>query len=248
MSGHGTAGRRWEVTSHDRHLHEHHRSLGGGEFRAAVFGVSDGLTSNVALVAGVAAAGVSASTVLAAGVAGLLAGAFSMAAGEWVSMRAHRELVAAELAKERAELARNPAGEHAELAELLAARGVRSEAAGDVAAELMVDPEVALVTHAREELGVDPDNAGNPVGAAAASFAAFALGAAVPIAPFVVSSASWVPALAVALAVLSAAAVGVLLARSCDQRVVPAVARQVGALVAAVTLTVLVGTLFGTAV
>lgn len=228
------------------HLHEHHRGLGGGELRAAVFGISDGLTSNVALVAGVAAAGVGTGDVITAGVAGLLAGAFSMAAGEWVSMRSHREMVSAELAKERAELARNPEGERLELAGLLTARGVRPEAAEAVAAELMVDAEVALVTHAREELGVDPDNLGNPVAAGAASFVAFSVGAAVPLAPFTASSGTTAVVAAVLLSLLAAVIVGAVLAKANTQRPWPAIGRQVGALTAAVSLTVAVGAAFGT--
>ncbi len=138
----------------------------GGVARATVFGVSDGLVSNVSLILGVAGAGTTAAIVRTAGVAGLVAGAFSMAAGEYVSMKAQRELLERELAVERRELARHPHAETVELAHIYMARGVDPDTAREVAAEMMKDPETALEAHARDELGIDPSSLGSPWAAA----------------------------------------------------------------------------------
>jgi len=173
-----------------------------GALRAAIFGVNDGLVSNLSLIFGVAGAGVSNRVVLLAGVAGLLAGAFSMAAGEYVSMRVQREVFERLIHLEAHEIAAAPAEEERELAEIYETRGVPSDIAGDLARTLMSDPETALLTHAREELGLDPqEGLGSPWAAAVSSFAMFAFGALVPLIPFVLSSGT--PAV-VASAVLSA--------------------------------------------
>src|SRR3954452_13895661 len=139
-------------------LEHHHRNVKGGAARAAVFGISDGLTTNVSLILGVAgaAATTGASFVRLAGVAGLVAGAFSMAAGEYVSMRAQSELLERELELERREIRRRPENERRELAAIYRSRGVDPSMADEMATELMRDPEMALETHAREELGIDP--------------------------------------------------------------------------------------------
>jgi vacuolar iron transporter family protein len=165
-----------------------HRSLAGGNLRAAVFGVSDGLVSNTSLILAVAGAGAPASQVLLAGIAGLLAGAFSMGAGEYISMRSQRELFERQMAEERAELERFPAEEAEELALIYAARGVPLEQARAMTATLVMDPEKALDTLAREELGLNPDELGSPWGAAASSFLAFASGALLPLLPFLFGS------------------------------------------------------------
>ena len=153
-----------------------------------MFGVSDGLISNVALILGIAGAGTDPSFVRLAGVSGLLAGAISMAAGEFVSLKAQAELVERELEIERISIAENPEAELAELSAIYVARGLDPDQAQRVAAELMSDPEVALEVHAREELGVDPNQLGNPAAAAVASFLAFAVGAFVPLVPWLVGS------------------------------------------------------------
>ena len=145
-----------------------HRNVQGGTARAAVFGVSDGLVSNVALILGIAGASTDPTFVRVAGVTGLLAGAISMAAGEYVSLKAQAELVERELAIERASIAENPEAETAELAAIYVKRGLTPEQAKVVAAELMSNPEVALDVHAREELGVDPTQLGSPLAAATA--------------------------------------------------------------------------------
>jgi vacuolar iron transporter family protein len=146
---------------------DHHDGPRGGTARAAVFGVSDGLVTNVSLILGVAGATTAPGVVRIAGIASLLAGAFSMAAGEYISVTAQRELIEAQLAVERRELRMNPHGERRELEMIYEARGVASDVAARIASDLMRDPELALETHAREELGVDVCcSRGSPAGRA----------------------------------------------------------------------------------
>lgn len=158
-----------------------HRAAGAGSLRAAVFGASDGLVSNTCLILGMAGASPEPRTVILTGVAGLLAGAFSMAAGEYVSVRSQRELLEHQIAQEREELERYPDEEAEELALILASRGAPIAQAREVAQAMVADPERALHTLAREELGVDPDSLGSAAGAALSSFAAFAVGASWPL-------------------------------------------------------------------
>src|SRR3990172_1029238 len=160
-----------------------HRTGGGGTLRASIFGVSDGLVSNVSLIMGFAGAQTEGKFVLLAGVAGLLAGAFSMAAGEYVSMRAQRELFERQIELERGELEAAPDEERRELALIYQAKGLSKEQAEETAARLMENPEVALDTLFREELGLDPASLGSPWGASIGSFLAFAGGAFVPVIP-----------------------------------------------------------------
>ena len=160
----------------------------GGGLRAAVFGANDGLVSNASLILGMAGATGQSDVILLSGVAGLLAGAFSMAAGEYISVRSQREMFEYQIAAERDELAEYPEEEAAELALIYAARGLEPEEAKRVAARIIANPEHALDTLAREELGLDPDALGSPWGAAGFSFAAFSAGALVPVAPFLFSS------------------------------------------------------------
>ena len=161
-----------------------HRSTLGGSLRAAVFGVNDGLVSNLSLVLGVAGAGVARGYVLMSGAAGLLAGALSMAAGEYVSVRSQREMYEYQIALEREELREYPEEEAEELALIYQARGVELEQARAVSRALLARPDKALDVLAREELGLNPDDLGSPWRAAAASFVTFAVGALVPLAPF----------------------------------------------------------------
>jgi vacuolar iron transporter family protein len=158
----------------------------GGGLRAAVFGVSDGLVSNVSLVLGTAGAHPGAGVIRLAGLAGLLGGSFSMAAGEYISMRAQHEAFERELSIERRELEVNPHLEQRELEQIYIGRGMSPDLAAQAAGELMRDPETALSTHAREELGIDPSNLGSPVQASLASFVTFALGAILPLFPFLI--------------------------------------------------------------
>ena len=165
-------------------IHDHHRDVTGGWLRAAVFGAMDGLVSNFALIAGVVGAGAAPRMVVITGLAGLASGACSMAAGEYVSVRSQTEMTAAEIAVERRELQRNPRGEQQELAMLFRARGLDAGLASEVARQLSSDPEVAWRIHVREELGVDPDDLPSPWVAAGSSFAAFSVGAMIPVLPF----------------------------------------------------------------
>lgn len=162
----------------------HQSGAAGNALRAGVFGVNDGLVSNAALIYGVAGASQEPSIIVLTGVAGLLAGAFSMAAGEYVSVRSQREMFEYQIGLERDELEEYPEEEAAELALIYAAKGMPKDEAQRVASTLMQDPERALDTLAREELGLNPDELGSPWVAALSSFSAFTAGAALPLAPF----------------------------------------------------------------
>ncbi len=194
----------------DDHSHQH-RSLQGGGARAAVFGVSDGLVSNVALILGMAGAHTSATSVRLAGLAGLVGGAFSMAAGEYVSMRAQTELMQRELSVERDALHRQPEGERRELTAIYERRGLERDLAAELATEMMRDPETALETHAREELGINPDQLGSPWQAAGSSFVMFALGAFLPLVPWLITSGTVAIWASVIIAGISSLVVGAAL-------------------------------------
>ena len=162
-----------------------HRGVGGGgNLRAAVFGVNDGLVSNASLILGVAGASANNSIILLSGVAGLLAGAFSMAAGEYVSVRSQREMFEHQIGLERDELAQYPEEEAEELALIYAARGLPRADAQKLARAIIADPTKALDTLAREELGLNPEDLGSPWGVAVFSFLSFGAGALVPLLPF----------------------------------------------------------------
>lgn len=163
---------------------ERHQTGQSGNLRAAVFGVNDGLISNASLILGVAGAGAGNDIVQLSAIAGLLAGAFSMAAGEYVSVRSQREFHEYQMALEREELAQYPSEEAAELALIYEAKGMSPEQARHMADTLLQDPDRALDTLAREELGLNPDELGAPLAAALSSFFAFALGAGVPVLPY----------------------------------------------------------------
>jgi vacuolar iron transporter family protein len=165
-------------------FHAHHRDLRGGGLRAAVFGVSDGLVSNVSLVLGTAGAHPGGGVIRLAGLAGLFGGSFSMAAGEYISVRAQKEAFEHELELERHELEVHPKAEQHELEQIYQRRGMTPAVAEQAAGEVMADPARALTTHAREELGIDPANLGSPWQAGGASFASFAVGALLPLLPF----------------------------------------------------------------
>jgi VIT1/CCC1 family predicted Fe2+/Mn2+ transporter len=227
-------------------LEHHHRNVSGGVARASVFGVSDGLVSNVSLILGVAGAGTTASVVRTAGIAGLVAGAFSMAAGEYVSMKAQRELLERELAIERRELDRHPQAETVELAHIYMARGVDPDTARDVATEMMRDPETALEAHARDELGIDPRSLGSPWAAAGSSFLAFSLGAFIPLIPWLFGSGASAKLASVILTAVAAAIVGGLLARFTGRSVLFSACRQVAIAAVAASVTYGIGVLLGT--
>lgn len=168
-----------------------HRSDQGGQLRAAIFGVNDGLVSNLSLVIGVAGANPDGSFIILAGVAGLLAGAFSMGAGEFISVTSQRELFERQIALEKEELETDPDEERMELALIYRAKGLPRDQADDMARKIIADPNVALETLAREELGLNPDELGSPVGVSLSSFAAFASGAIIPLIPWLFGS-GWV--------------------------------------------------------
>lgn len=192
---------------------KHHRDVQGGTARAAIFGVSDGLVSNVAIVLGFAGANAGPGLVRLAGLAGLIGGAVSMAAGEYVSMTAQAELLERELEMERVELRRRPEAERRELAQIYRSRGVDEATAEQLATALSRNPELALQTHAREELGIDPDSLGRPVRAALSSFVTFSIGASIPLVPYFFGTGTAAMVAAIVLGVVAALFVGAALAR-----------------------------------
>ena len=196
--------------SHDHH----HRDVQGGSARAAVFGISDGLVTNISLILGLSGANPPAGVVRLAGLAGLLGGAFSMAAGEYISMRAQTELFQRELERERLEIHRRPEGELQELVKIYESRGISTDLATQVARQMMADPKIALETHAREELGIHPDSLGRPLSAAAASFVTFSVGALLPLLPFLVGHGSSAVLVSIVIAAIAAVIVGSALSLS----------------------------------
>ncbi|MBM36451.1 MAG: VIT1/CCC1 transporter family protein [Actinomycetota bacterium] len=227
---------------------DHHRDVHGGGIRAAVFGASDGLVSNVLLIVGLAGADVSSGVVRTAGVAGLLAGAISMAAGEYVSVRAQNDLVARELKKEEKALAEDPEEETEELAQVYIERGMTAEQAREMAQLVMQNPEMALEVHAREELGIDPNELASPFTSAGWSFSAFAVGALVPLIPWFFFSADFVIWLSVAAGVIGAAVIGSTLAIATGHSVVRGISRHVGIAVCAAICIHFVGLALGAVV
>lgn len=238
------------IAGGDEHVHppaaeHHHRDIQGGRARAAVFGINDGLVSNVALVLGVAGAGPGAGFVRLAGIVGLIGGAVSMAAGEYVSMRAQKELLERELEIERVELHRHPEHETEELTQLYRSRGLDEAQASSLAQHLMSDPELALQTHAREELGIDPDGLGSPWGAAWSSFVAFSVGALVPLVPWFVGGGTGALVASIVLTLATALAVGAALAHFTGRSKIHSAARQAGIAAAAAAITWVLGSLVG---
>jgi vacuolar iron transporter family protein len=170
------------------HYGEHHRQISDGWIRASIFGMSDGLVTNVSFILGFAGASPAHSVVRLAGLASLVAGSFSMGSGEYLSMRAQKELFEYEIGVERKALLEFPDAEQQELRELFESRGIHGDLAERLSADLMRDPDLALRTHTREELGIDPSATGSPLGAALGSSASFAVGALVPLLPWLVSA------------------------------------------------------------
>ena len=186
--------------------HEH-VDVTGGWLRPAVFGAMDGLVSNVALIAGVAGGtrgAADSSAVVLAGLAGLAAGAFSMAAGEYTSVASQSEAAQREIAKERHEIMVNPEAEALELAAMYVDKGIDPELAAEVARQIHRDVDNAVDVHAREELGVDPDGLASPMLAAVSSFLAFAVGALIPVLPYLLGASTLMPGLVVTLLALFA--------------------------------------------
>jgi VIT1/CCC1 family predicted Fe2+/Mn2+ transporter len=225
-----------------RHPEHHHRDVQGGSARAAVFGVSDGLVSNMGLILGVAGADPAPAVVRLAGLAGLISGAISMAAGEYNSMKVQAELLQRELAVEAVELRRRPDLETAELAGIYEERGLPPDQAREVAEAMMSDPDTALEAHAREELGIDPNQLGSPWRAAVSSFFSFSLGAVVPLLPWFGGSGSAAKVASLVLGVLAAVVVGAVVARTTGRPLVRGVVRQVAFTVIPAAITFAIGT------
>ncbi|MBI2781407.1 MAG: VIT1/CCC1 transporter family protein [Chloroflexi bacterium] len=226
-----------------------HRAGQSGTLRATIFGASDGLVSNLALVMGVAGASSGEGRfVLLAGIAGLLAGAFSMAAGEYISMQSQRELFERQIALERAELEAMPDEEQAELAMLYRAKGFTEQEADTVAARMLADPQHALDTLVREELGLDPDQLGSPWGAAGGSFVAFGIGAIVPVIPYVLATGGVAFFASIGLSVAALFAVGAGVSLLTGRSLLFSGARQVLIGSAAAVVTYFVGIAIGVSV
>jgi VIT1/CCC1 family predicted Fe2+/Mn2+ transporter len=226
--------------------HHDHRDVTGGWLRPAVFGVTDGLVSNTALIAGVAAGGVHARALVLTGLAGLAAGAFSMATGEYTSVASQAELARAEIEIEKAEIARVPQAEEAELAAIYRSRGVDDATAREVARQLSADPEQAWRVHAREELGIDPDDLPSPWVAASSSFAAFSIGAFVPVLPYLLGATTVL--VSVLLAGLALFVAGVAVSRFTDRTALYSGLRQLVLGGLATGLTHLIGQAVGAGV
>lgn len=224
---------------------EHHRNVQGGAARAAVFGVSDGLVSNLGLILGVAGADPVPAAVRLSGVAGLVAGAISMAAGEYNSMRVQADLLHRELEIEERELRARPGFETTELAELYRKRGLPPEGARELAEAVMQDPDVALEAHAREELGIDPNELGRPLSAAVSSLVTFSGGALIPLLPWFFGGGTAAIVASVVLGVTAAAVVGAAIGRSTNRGIPFGVGRQVLFTLVPAAITFLIGSALG---
>jgi vacuolar iron transporter family protein len=220
-----------------------HRDVSGGWLRPAVFGAGDGLGTNASLISGLGGGGVPARTVVLTGVAALVAGAFSMGTGEYISVTNQNELVHSEVSLERQMLSRFPAAEQEELAGYFEQYGADPETAARMAAAVSADPGTALRIHTREELGVDPDELPSPVVAGVASLLAFSLGALVPLFPYLVgASALWVSLVLTAVALISG---GMVVGRLTGRSVLSSGLRQLALGGMAIAVTFLVGHLIG---
>ena len=225
--------------------HRHRGVAAGGNLRAGVFGVNDGLISNASLIMGVAGASAEGSIILLTGIAGLVAGAFSMAAGEYVSVRSQREMYEYQIGLEREELDQYPEEEAKELALVYAARGMAPEEARKFADHMLSDRERALDTLAREELGLNPDELGSPSGAAISSFLSFAIGGAIPLTPFLFTTGSTALYAVAGVTAVALFAVGATLSLFTGRNAVFSGVRMLAIGVAAGGVTYLLGKLLG---
>lgn len=235
-----TAARMW-LSGRDPNSNTRHRDVRSGSARAAVLGAGDGLLTNVSLVLGVAGAQASAATVRLAGFVGLLAGAFSMAAGELVSVRAQKELAMRELQVERQELAEEPEAELRELAAMYRARGVSPNDAMTVARILSSNAQIALDTHARLELGIDPEHAGSPPKAAVFSFVSFTVGAILPLVPWFFTHGTAGVVLSIAIGAAASLVLGALIGSMAGRSVPGTALRQLLVAIVAAGVTYGVG-------
>jgi VIT1/CCC1 family predicted Fe2+/Mn2+ transporter len=233
---------------HRPELHPGHRSVTGGVIRAGVFGMSDGLISNVSLVLGFAGGGVGADVVRLGGLAGMIAGAVSMAAGEWISVSAQNEVAEREVSLERRELRHNRVAEESELAEMYVSHGMEPETARRAASEVMRKPDDALRVHTREEFGVDPDVMPSAMKAATISFLCFMVGAFLPVLPWFLGhgdAATWT---SIGIGVVGAGVLGWAIGSLGNRRRSVTVLRQIAILLSACAITYLLGTLFDVSV
>jgi vacuolar iron transporter family protein len=217
-----------------------------GALRAAIFGINDGLLTNTSLIMGFAGASQSRSVIILAGISGLLAGAFSMGSGEYVSMRVQREVLERLLHLEAHEIGNDPDLEREELSAIYRRKGLPPELAEQVATELMRDPKIALDTHAREELGIDPDEGlGSPGGAAISSFVMFAVGALLPLIPFFFTEGTAAVVMAGVIAAVSLVTVGALTSLLTGRSAVFSAVRQLLIGVVAALVTYAIGRAIG---
>jgi VIT1/CCC1 family predicted Fe2+/Mn2+ transporter len=224
----------------------HHRDVSGGRLRPAVFGAMDGLVTNVSLIAGVGGGGAVRHTVVLSGLAGLVAGSFSMATGEFTSVKSQNELVDSEVAIERTALTNNPEEEQQELATFFVDMGVTQDLADQVAQQISKKPEEALKVHTSQELGVDPSELPSPMQAALFSFISFAIGALVPLLPYLFgATVLW---LSLAVTGFALAITGGTVARLTGRPIALGAARQVGLAVLAAGVTYAVGRGIGTSI
>ncbi len=229
------------VSIHD----EEHRDVSGGVQRAAMFGISDGLVTNVSLILGFAGANPDPTLVRLAGIAGLVAGAFSMASGEYLSMQAQSELFERELEIERIALRESPDLEREELIGIYRSKGLDATLAQELADTMMRNPELALETHAREELGIDPTAVGSPWQASGISLVTFAFGALLPLLPWFFLSGGAAIVWSIGIGIIASLAVGALLGRFTGRSKVFSALRQLGVAVLAASVTYGVGRLVG---
>lgn len=229
----------------EAHGHQH-RDVSGGWLRPCVFGAMDGLVTNVSLIAGMGGGGAAAKTIVLTGLAGLAAGAFSMATGEFVSVSSQNELVAAEVSKEQYELEHNPEAERSELAAAFRRQGLDADLADRVASQVSRRPEQALRLHVREELGVDHHDLPSPYVAGGASLATFALGALIPLVPYLIGLHSLVAAFV--LAGVFAFIGGGIVAKITDRSFPRGALRQFVLAAAATAITYGIGAAVGTAI
>jgi vacuolar iron transporter family protein len=220
-----------------------HRDVSGGWLRPTVFGAVDGLVTNASLIAGLGGGGVSAHTVILTGVAALVAGAFSMGTGEYVSVTNQNELVHAEVATERTMHARFPDAEEAELADTFRGYGADAETAARMAAAVQRDPDTALRVHTREELGIDPFELPSPVAAGISSLIAFSAGALIPLLPYLAGLSVLGASLAVTAAALLAG--GMVVGRLTGRPLLRSGLRQLALGAIAIGVTFAVGSLIG---
>ena len=230
----------------DHSPEERHRQISDGWIRAGIFGVSDGLVTNTSFILGFAGASPGHNVIRLAGIATLIAGGFSMASGEWLSMRATKELMEYEIEVERKSIADDPEMERRELREMFKSRGIDEELAERLSVDLMRDPDLALQTHVREEMGVDPSATGSPWAAAGASLATFSLGALIPLLPWLWSSSGNEVWWSVGLAAVGSASVGGAIGVFTRRGTLRWSLRQVAVTGLAAAVTFAVGRLVGT--